>query len=443
MKNKIIRKVTNALYTRLRRSKLAVFFFPISVRKDLQALDKEECDYYSEKIFHVLLVMLLILLVIFCGIFRAYRISTCPINVIERPKVDEEKRDVELRVGSGDVFGLKVSPRILTKEEAEVAFSEFLPKLEQYILGNNQDAMSVIENLLLIEHLPGYPFSIYWESSAEQIIDNAGTVYREYLAKDTLVTITAICTYLEYQWESQICVNVLQEALTEEERYKRDLSLLLSEAEEKQQYSDVLQLPEEFAGQPIVYRGVMKWDKFVILGVLLCVTGVLLWCGGDQDLRKERKKRQIGFEEQYLNLVSRLSLYLFAGVNVQTAMRYCVKDYVNKPTGGEGLREALLHFDKDLVNGYSFQRALDVFAERADHIYYKRLAGLLQQGVANGTSSLARMLQEEVEKIREDKRRQCKVKGEKMSSALIAPMLLQLCVVIALMMLPAFSNMQF
>ncbi len=443
MKNKTVHKVVAALYARLRKSKLAVFLFPISVRKDLQALNKEESDYYSEKIFHLLLVTILLLVVTICGVVSAYRVNSYQVNVIERPKVDEEKCDVSLRVDSGEVFNLAVSPRIFTKEEAEEAFSEFLPKLEQYILGNNQDAMNVTENLLLIDHLPGYPFSIYWESGEEQIIDNAGTVYREYLANDALVTITAICTYLEYQWEPEICMRVLREELTEEERYKRDLYLLLSEEEEKQRYSDVIQLPEDFRGKPVAYRDVMKWDKFAILGLLLCTTGVLLWCGGDQDLRNERKKRQAGFEEKYLNLVSRLSLYLSAGLNLQMAMRYCVKDYANKQSEGDGLRGALLNFEKDLANGYSFQRALDVFAESADHIYYKRLVGLLQQGVVNGTSDLARTLHEEVGKIREDKRRQCKIKGEKMSSALIAPMLLQLCVVIALMMLPAFSNMQF
>lgn len=443
MKSRIIHKVVTIIYNHLRKSKWAVFFFPMQVKRDLQALSKEECEYYSEKIFHFLLVVILLLLVIICGAVNAYRVNSYQVNVIERPKADEEKRDVELRVGSGDVFDLEVLPRILTKEEAEMVFSEFLPKLEQYILGNNQDAMSVTENLLLIDHLPGYPFSIYWESGEEQIIDNVGTVYREHLENDELVTITAICTYLDYQWEPEICVRVLREELTEEERYKRALRLFLSEADEQQRYSDILQLPEAFEGQAMVYRDVAKWDKFMILGMLLCVTAFLLWYGGDQDLRKERKKRQAVFEEDYLNFVNGLSLYLSAGLNLQTAMRYCVKDYSHKKPEGDRLREALLNFDKDLANGYSFQRALDVFAERADHIYYKRLAGLLQQGVLNGTSDLARRLREEVGKIREDKRRQCKIKGEKMSSALIAPMLLQLCVVIALIMLPAFSNMQF
>ena len=54
-----------------------------------------------------------------------------------------------------------------------------------------------------------------------------------------------------------------------------------------------------------------------------------------------------------------------------------------------------------------------------------------------------KFLEKEVIKAREEKRRQCKVIGERISTALLAPMMLQLGVVIALIMIPAFSGMQF
>ena len=79
----------------------------------------------------------------------------------------------------------------------------------------------------------------------------------------------------------------------------------------------------------------------------------------------------------------------------------------------------------------------------ADDLNYRKLAGLLNQGMLNGTQGLAVLLEKEVIKIREEKRRHSKVAGEKISTALIAPMMLQLGVVIALIMIPAFSGMQF
>ena len=84
-----------------------------------------------------------------------------------------------------------------------------------------------------------------------------------------------------------------------------------------------------------------------------------------------------------------------------------------------------------------------MFAEKTDDINYKRLAGILNQGIVNGAQGLAGVLEEEATKVRDEKRRQSKVKGEQVSTALIAPMMLQLGIIIALIMIPAFTNMYF
>ena len=184
-------------------------------------------------------------------------------------------------------------------------------------------------------------------------------------------------------------------------------------------------------------------NKWVILTILLFVCGVALWYGSDKDLQKRRQKRQDAFEEEYLNFVTSLSLYITAGLTLQAAVKCCVKDYSTKKSTDNVLRVALLNLEKDIANGYSFLSALDRFAKNADHACYRQLSGLLQQGLLNGARDLSKTLQLEVDKICEEKRRMCRIKGEKISTALIAPMMLQLCVVIALIMFPAFSNMQF
>ena len=86
---------------------------------------------------------------------------------------------------------------------------------------------------------------------------------------------------------------------------------------------------------------------------------------------------------------------------------------------------------------------MERFIEAADDVNYRRLAGLLSQGMVNGAQGLAVLLEKEVDKTREEKRRQSKATGEQISTALIAPMMLQLGIVIALIMIPAFTNMQF
>jgi hypothetical protein len=102
-----------------------------------------------------------------------------------------------------------------------------------------------------------------------------------------------------------------------------------------------------------------------------------------------------------------------------------------------------LDFQKDMQNGYGFSEALNRFAETADDVNYRKLVGLLNQGMINGVKGLSVLLEQEVEKSQEEKRRQSRVKGEEISTALIAPMMLQLGMIIALIMIPAFTSMQF
>lgn len=443
MKKSFILKNVEALYDLLKRSKLSVFLFPRQVRGDLEALNQDTKNYYVQKLMRSMCVLLILLFILICGLKSIYVARNSTINAIKRPKSYGEQEEVSLRVDGIDTYTLDISPHMLTETEAKQAFDDFVTEITDYILGNNQDAMEITENLTLPDKVEGYPFNIYWESEKEHIIDCVGNVYREQLEQDELVKLTAVCTYMEYQWETEFCVQVQKEILSEEEAYKRSLGTYLLEDEKNNRLSEVWNLPEYFQGVKIQYQKVEKWDKLIILAGLVCITGIALWIGSDKDLHNERKKRQALYEEAYLNFVSSLALYISAGLNLQMAMKYCVNDYTRKKSAGHILRELLSDFEKDISNGYSFQAALDLFANKADHIYYKRLSGLLQQGLLNGTNDLARSLEQEVEKIREDKRRQCKVKGEKMSSALIAPMLLQLCIVIAFIMLPAFSNMQF
>ncbi len=430
------------IYEYLKKSRVSVILFPPQVSRDLKALNQSEKMYYVQKLTYVISIFLFVFLLIIVYVKNSY-VDNASLNYIARPSPDGQSEDVVLQLDGKQTYHMKVSPRILTEEEAEQEFQSLVSSLETYILGENESVMEITENLKLPEKVEPYPFDIYWESEKEYLIDALGTVYRKNLKEDTLVTLTAICTYMEYQWEHSVCVRVMKETLSDEEQYERMLEQYLIEDEEKQQFSEAWKLPESFQGNQLQFKSLEQLDTVLLLAMLVFATGIGLWFGKNRDVRQNRRKRQQMFEEEYLNFVSSLSLYISAGLNLQMAMKHCVKDYTTRKPAKNVLRTVLTEFEKDIINGYSFQNALEKLADRTDHIYYRRLAGLLHQGLLNGTYELARTLQEEVDKIREDKRRQCKVKGEKISTALIVPMMLELCVVIAFIMFPAFSTMQF
>lgn len=442
MKNAFLNKCIGNLYAYLKKSGLSVLLFPTQVRKDLQVLKKDEKKYYIKKITRFLGILCSAIFIVIVVVIDSRHIDTT-IHCIERPESFEKAKEVYLQVGGEQTYALEIHPTQLTELQAEEQFYALVTFLEKYMLGENLDVMQITGNLVLPQSVEEYPFDIYWESDKAHIIDDVGNVYRENIKEDELVTLTAICAYMEHQWEQEFVVQVKKEDVSKEILYERNLKTYLLEEEERTRTSKVWNLPTSFQKEALTYSVAEGSQKEVLFVILLLVSGVALWIGSDKDLHNNRKKMQEKLEEEYLNFVSGFSLYISAGLNLQAAMKACVKDYKRREPEGDMLRELLLDFEKDMLNGYSFQSAWERFANRTDHVYYRKLAGLLQQGLFNGTHDLANALQQEVTKIREDKRRNCRVKGEKISTALIAPMMLQLCVVMALIMFPAFSNMQF
>lgn len=431
------------LYKVLQKSSVSVVFFPKSVQKDIDILGESTERYYIKKLGYVCG-----LCVVGIGIFLAYGFSRwfhngLYVEYVQRPQVYEKSEEISLKTGKqNDIITVEVEPVLWTKQEADARVEQVISELEYEILGANQSLEEVEADLYLMESLEGYPFDIYWKSSDETLIDTYGTVNRTGLLEDTIVTLTVEFTYMDWEWSSSFAVVLKKEVLTEQEQYRRSLETLLLQEQAENRQETEWELPKYMEEERLYYQETEKDNTILILVVLVLVGAVGVWIGQDQDLHKNRMTRQQQFKTEYIYFAESLSLYISAGLTLPIAMQFCINDYKKRKPKGHLLREALLDFQKDMQNGIGFLEAMKRLSETSDDVNYKRLAGLLNQGMINGALGLADSLEQEVQKTREEKRRQSKVEGEKVSTALIAPMMLQLGIVIVLIMLPAFSSMQ-
>lgn len=431
------------LYKVLQKSSVSVVFFPKSVQKDIDILGESTERYYIKKLGYVCG-----LCVAGIGIFLVYGFSSCfhngvYVEYVQRPQVYEKSEEISLKTGKqNDIITVEVEPVLWTKQEADAGMEQVISELEYEILGANQSLEEVEADLYLMESLEGYPFDIYWKSSDETLIDTYGTVNRTGLLEDTIVTLTVEFTYMDWEWSSSFAVVLKKEVLTEQEQYKRSLETLLLQEQAENRQETEWELPKYMGEERLYYQETEKDNTVLILAVLVLVGAVGVWIGQDKDLHKNRMTRQQQFKTEYIYFAESLSLYISAGLTLPTAMQFCINDYKKRKPKEHLLREALLDFQKDMQNGIGFLEAMKRLSETSDDVNYKRLAGLLNQGMINGALGLADSLEQEVQKTREEKRRQSKVEGEKVSTALIAPMMLQLGIVIVLIMLPAFSSMQ-
>ena len=69
------------------------------------------------------------------------------------------------------------------------------------------------------------------------------------------------------------------------------------------------------------------------------------------------------------------------------------------------------------------------------------MSTLLAQNLKRGNSTLLERLREEADKAAEEQLQQSRKLGEEAETKLLAPMVLMLAIVMALIMIPAFSNL--
>ena len=103
--------------------------------------------------------------------------------------------------------------------------------------------------------------------------------------------------------------------------------------------------------------------------------------------------------------------------------------------------EELLYTCRELRSGISEGLAYEHFGKRAGLQEYIRLSALLAQNLKRGNSTLLERLREEAEKSGQERLQESKKMGEEAGTKLLVPMVLMLAVVMAVIMIPAFSNM--
>ena len=103
--------------------------------------------------------------------------------------------------------------------------------------------------------------------------------------------------------------------------------------------------------------------------------------------------------------------------------------------------EEVLHVCRELYSGVSEGAAYEHFGKRTGLQEYVRLCTLLTQNLKRGNSMLLGRLKEEADRAAEERLRQSRKLGEEAGTKLIAPMAMMLAVIMAMIMIPAFSGM--
>lgn len=337
-------------------------------------------------------------------------------------------------------LAVRIGERRYTKEQAADAIHMAAEELSAQIAGGNESLEQVQSRLELVTWLDKYGISVRWQPDDTELISASGEVFNSGCPESGRETfLTATLKAGEYAEDYIYRVNVLPPGRTQEEKELAAFENFLMEKEEEQKYSEVFILPEEFEGKTLTYSADRGRSSlmFPLLGIL---AAILLPLKDRQREQEAKKKRECQMMMDYSEILSRLVVFLGAGLPVRKAWAKIVEDYrrTEEKAGKRAAYEEMAAAYYLMQRGVPEIQAYSEFGNRCRVLPYRKLAGILEQNVKNGSKSLTPVLEAEMEAAFEQRKSLARRLGEEASTKLLLPLFMMLLIVMVMITVPAF-----
>lgn len=336
------------------------------------------------------------------------------------------------------LVNLSLAERAMSKEELKEAMPEIAELLEERMLGENTSLSQVSSDLKLEQNLPEYGLRVSWESGSPEIVGNLGSVNTEGISENgEVVFLRALLSCGDFSEILEIPVTVIPKPETDFERYLRFVNEKAQEREE----SGVMELPLEFEGKKLTYRGEGTSDR-IVLAALGGVAALCLAARERHEAEQKKKRRDEGLMMDYPDLVSRFLVLVRAGYPIRQAWKRQTEEAEKRrkpgfhPVYGE-MRVTL----NQMETGTSEGQAYGEFGRRCGLRCYVRFSSLLESGLRNGNRDLNRLLEEEMEEAFRQRKELARRRGEEASTRMLLPMFLLLGVVMTMVVAPALMTL--
>lgn len=349
---------------------------------------------------------------------------------------DEENKKIPVKI--------PVREKRYTKEEAKKIFEKIKPQLETQMLGENPSLLEIRKNLNLKSSLNNYGIRIYWETDNAELVDSLGTVHNEQTKEaGEPVTVIARASDGTQEFTYRFHVMVYPPMRTAQEKAENEFLTWAEKEDQKQQTDDYLQLPNDYEGHFLTYS--FQEDNshrlFPFLGIFMAL---LLHVKVSTDKQNQAKRREQQLLLDYSEVISKLLVYIGAGLTVRGSWERIVAGYDSSVKDGKRrirpVYEEMMKTASQLGSGVSESRAFGEFGRRCSLQPYLKLSALLEQSQKNGSRQLRHALELEMISAFEQRKNMAKKLGEEAGTKLLFPLLLMLGVVMAMIVLPAFLS---
>lgn len=292
------------------------------------------------------------------------------------------------------------------------------------------------------------------------LMDSDGTLHNETLAPGTVVTgyLSLIMStdivpksaegetkYLKTQYHSapyRIYVGIVPRELSRYESLLLQLQQAITAEDEGSLGENMLSLPTEIDGQRIYYSE-HEDRSYLLLPLLGVVAAMAIYMRQGQARRTEKKQREALLMLDYSELVSKLMVYIGAGLTVRNALETISQHFdaliargikEDRPLYQE-LRTMVIQFRRNMPESEIYLS----FGRRVNLKPYTKLVSLIEQNRMNGARNLRAMLELEMEDAFEQRKTTARRLGEEAGTKLLLPLFIMLGIVMIIVIVPAMS----
>lgn len=389
-----------------------------------------------------IIIILIVSILIGSGLFISEVLRKEELEIMRNPSgagSRTEQFQVEIEGEEGkDFIEVEIEEQEYEAREIGPMFEEVMEKLDEVILGENENFDRVERDLNLVNSLEGYPVQIDWELDSYKVMNIYGEIQKEKLVEEgTLVEVRGIITYLDKKVVYVRNVMIYPEQLEGMDLILYQINQAVSERESENRRDSSFTLPTEVEGRSL------KWSKKKNLtGLYVIFLGVMLSVFLVYKEREEKKKiwlkRQEELTRSYPAMVSKLNMLLGTGMTIRNAWERIVDSSKGEGIVYEEMNIALMEMRGGIPEGEAYER----FGKRCELTVYMKLGALLSQNLRKGSKGISDILKVEAIQAFENRKSLAKQRGEEAGTKLLMPMMGMLAVVLIMVMVPAFLTME-
>ncbi len=369
---------------------------------------------------------------------------------LQRNEVGGSTKSQELQLDAEGIledynYLVEVQAQRMQGEALEQLFDDAVKEAENVFLGENLSLDCINRDVVLPKKLQDGQIRAKWEFDSKNAI-NADGELKDQIAEDgELVMVSLTMHYDEQAREHTFGCYVYPKKQKPVEQLFADLKEYFEQEQEESKNSEYLRLPAQLSGRQL------KWSQkedhtYQIILMLGFAAAAAVYI---QEAMREQRKEQARKEQllkQYPDMVSKISLLLGAGMTLSSAWERIVLNYQHRLEQKHGetqeVYEQMLVAYREMQDGIGELKVYERFGDRCGTPQYRKFSMLVVQNLRKGSSGLRQSLEKEVSDAFALRKNLAKKAGEEAGTKILIPMMLMLCIVMVIILVPAFLTFQ-